>query len=259
MPIRPEIQGQPFRPSASRERQITQVLQKSRQASAGVRGNQFGESDYSYVYARIPTSATIATIKPFEAVFFNGPDPVTPEATNNIHLTQRIASCLRYNETADTYRQWGISLDTITKTDVGRVLMSGVSWLDTTSLGSLDSDATHFDLIDGALVCGYNGRATILQAPTQPHCLVELGTTLNSPVLGVTSSSIPAATYATDEITPGFGYMDVYDWNTAGTKLVKTDTNVRVANIASTAIASGKKIMARMIGKVYVADWELCT
>ncbi len=257
MPVRPEIQGQPFRPSASRERQITQVLQKSRQASAGVRGNQFGELDYSYVYARIPASATIDTIKPFEAVFFNGPDPVTPEATNNIHLTQRIASCLRYNETAATYRLWGIALDTITKTDVGRVLVSGVSWLDTTSVSPLESTATHFDLIDGELVSGYDGRATILQAPTQPHCLVEIGPPSRQSVIGVTSSSVPAATYAAGEITPGVGTMTVYAWNTAGTKLVAAHS-LSVANIADSTVACGRKIMAKKIGKTYFIDWELC-
>jgi hypothetical protein len=259
MPIRPETQGQPFRPSASRERQITQVLQKSRQASAGVRANQFGESDYSYVYARIPASATIDTIKPFEAAFFNGPDPVTPEATDNIHLTQRIASCLRYNETADSYRQWGIALDTITKDDVGRVLVSGVSWLDTTSVSSLDSNATHFDLINGVLVGGYNGRATILQTPTQPHCLVDLGAAINDAAIGLTTSTIAAATYATGEVTPGFGSITVYVWNSTRTKLVSTGRSLTVVNLADSTIASGKLIMAKMMGKTYFVDWELCS
>ena len=79
-------------------------------------------------------------------------------------------------------------------------------------------------------------------------------------VIGVVNTPIPAATYATNEITPGFGTMDVYDWNAAGTKLVKTLDNVRVANIATgTAITTGTKIMCKMLGKVYVVDWELCT
>jgi hypothetical protein len=170
----PPIQRQPFRPSASRERQITQVLQQRRQAAAGAQGQQFVQQDYSFIYARIPASATVATIKPFEAVYFDGADPVTPNAGTNIHLAQRIANGYHYTEPSETFRQWGIALDTITKTDAGRVLVSGVSWLDTTSVSPLESDATHFNLIDGQLVCGYNGRATILQVPTQPHCLVEL-------------------------------------------------------------------------------------
>lgn len=257
MSIQPAIQGQPFRPSASRERQITQVLQKSRQSSSGVQGHQFVSPDYSFVYARIPSSATIATIKPYEAVFFNGPNPVTPEPTNNIHLAQRIANCYRYNETADTFRQWGIALDTITKTDAGRVLMSGVSWLDTTSVSPLISTATHFDLIDGELVSAYNGRATILQAPTQPHCLVEIGTPTRESVIGVTSSSITAAIYAAGEITPGDGTMTVYVWNAAGTKLVPAHS-LSVSNIADSTIPSGRKIMARLIGSTYFIDWELC-
>lgn len=171
---RPEVQGQPFRPSASREREITQALQQARQTTSGVQPKQFTAPEYAFVYARIPEAASVATIAPFQAVYFDGPDPVAPNGTTNAHLGQRIANCFHFTEAANTFKQWGIALDTITKTDVGRVLVAGVSWLDTSTISPLVSDATHINLIDQELVCGYNGRATILQDPTQPHCLVEL-------------------------------------------------------------------------------------
>jgi hypothetical protein len=174
MPIQPEIQGQPFRPSASRERQITQVLQKSRQASSGAQGYEVIQQEYSFTYAQIPSSASVATIKPFEAVYLDGAAPVAPSSSTFVHLAQRIVNCFHRSETSTTFRQWGIALDTITKDNPGRVLLSGVSWLDTASVSPLESDATHFNLIDNSLVCGYNGRAAILHTPTQPHCLVEL-------------------------------------------------------------------------------------
>lgn len=174
MPIQPETQGQPFRPSASRERQITQVLQKSRQASSGAQAYEVIQQEYSFTYAQIPSSASVATIKPFEAVYLDGAAPVAPNSSTFVHLAQRIVNCFHRSETSTTFRQWGIALDTITKDNPGRVLLSGVSWLDTASVSPLESDATHFNLIDNNLVCGYNGRAAILHTPTQPHCLVEL-------------------------------------------------------------------------------------
>ena len=80
-------------------------------------------------------------------------------------------------------------------------------------------------------------------------------------IVGVATSTIPEATYGTYEITPGFGFVDVYNWNAARTKLVKAD-NVRVANMAAgsgNSIAIGTKIMCKLIGEVYIVDWELCS
>ena len=73
-----------------------------------------------------------------------------------------------------------------------------------------------------------------------------------------TTSTIAAAVYATDEITPGFATADVYDWNADGTKLIKTNKTCRVANMADGTVADATFIQAFMLGKVYVVDWELC-
>ena len=73
-----------------------------------------------------------------------------------------------------------------------------------------------------------------------------------------TSTTIAAAVYAIDEITPGFATADVYDWNAAGTKIIKTNKTCRVANMVSAVVASGVFIQAFMLGKVYVVDWEAC-
>ena len=74
-----------------------------------------------------------------------------------------------------------------------------------------------------------------------------------------TSTTIAAATYATNEITPGFATVDIYDWNADGTKLVKTNKTARVANMADAIVASGVFGQAFMLGKNYVVDWELCS
>ena len=81
-------------------------------------------------------------------------------------------------------------------------------------------------------------------------------------VFGVTSGGVPGAVYGSGEVVPGFGTMDVYDWSADGTKLVITNKSVRVANLAegsTSDIPSGTKIMCKMLGKVYVVDWEMCT
>lgn len=77
-------------------------------------------------------------------------------------------------------------------------------------------------------------------------------------IIAKTTTTIDAATIGTDEITPGFGIADIYDWNADGTKLIKIEQQARVANIATEEVASGKFIMAALMGKNYVVDFELC-
>ncbi len=73
-----------------------------------------------------------------------------------------------------------------------------------------------------------------------------------------TTSTIEAAVYATDEITPGFATADVYDWNVGETKLIKTNKTCRVANMAQASVANSTFIQAFILGNVYVVDWEVC-
>ena len=134
-------------------------------------------SNYNIIYGQIPDSATVDSILPYEATLVTGESWWAPESTNYTHLSRnRTVKCFRFNEVVagPTLREWGIALDPISKTQAGRILMNGVEWLDTTSLGTLVPTATHINIVNNALVQGYNGRACVLQTPTKPHCLVDL-------------------------------------------------------------------------------------
>ena len=125
------------------------------------------------IRGQIPTGSANLYIKPYEPVVISGEHWVDIDGTTD-HTQMKAVRCYHILETGITLKSWGIAIDPITDKSAGRILIAGVSWLDTSSILTLIPGATHLNIIENALVQGYNGRACILQVMKQPHCLVEL-------------------------------------------------------------------------------------
>lgn len=135
--------------------------------------NEVDSTDPSIFRCQLASGVTNKFINRYQPVIFAGTHWNTINTTTD-HTQNSVIKGYHILETGISPRSWGVALDPITDTIAGRVRISGVTWLDTSSISTLIPGATHLNVIENALVQGYNGRACILQEMKKPHCLIEL-------------------------------------------------------------------------------------
>lgn len=167
---------------------------------------------YNEVLAQIPEGSDETSILPYEPILLSGEYYIPPDDVDFNHLSSNIINGYHIEEPDIIMKQWGIAIDNITTAQAGRVLLSGVSWLNTESMSITPDTYTHINILDNQLVPGYNGRATILQIASRPHCLVELAdrrSTLigKTGIAGLDSGAEGTVTY----YKPGIAGWDVTD------------------------------------------------
>ena len=133
---------------------------------------RFLGENYNVVLGQLAAESGVSSVAPYEPVLIKGTSWV--EANNdNTHLSSKTVKCYGFTENYIPHT-WGIAQEFITQTQPGRVLLSGVSWLNTTSITTLPEDTTHIHLSEGALFVGQAGRAIVLNKAMKPHTLVYL-------------------------------------------------------------------------------------
>jgi hypothetical protein len=126
------------------------------------------------ILGQMPEGVENELIKPYEPVIISGEHWITIDDESN-HINSNCVRVYHISEPDIVMKTWGVAMEAITPENAGRILIAGVTWLDTSSItDDLNMETTHLNIIEGELVQGYNGRASILQEMKKPHCLIEL-------------------------------------------------------------------------------------
>lgn len=155
---------------------------------------------YHYIDTMLGDDATV-DVKPYEIVKFHG-SPFIPCNTDATKIEIVTAKGYHFSEANKYSLNWGIAQDFITKTQSAKVLLSGVSWVNTETLTLPTANPFHqyIELFDDTPLFCLNGRGTIINEPQTPYSICHLSQRIQ-PLLGKTTSSGLIAG------TPGTAYL----------------------------------------------------
>lgn len=160
-------------------RELFKEILKPKHTSINVLGTSRATSQIE-VLGILNDDASPDTVAPYEIFKFDETmspfDPVESDTTFS-HLRSPVIGGYRFSQSGKRHLGWGVALDFITKTNPGRVLVAGATWINTESidLASVPNYVTHLELLNNVLTPGFCGRARAVHGINKPHTLVILG------------------------------------------------------------------------------------
>ena len=151
--------------------------------------------------------------------------------------------------------QWGIALDRITEAAVGRVLLSGVTYLkllNTKPTSNLQF-YTGIDIVAGVMKYGLKGRAEIvgvLQA-NESHALVSLGKRTQTSVTAITTANISPG-------GEGPANIEVPGGNPVAFAGKGTYSDLVVNPHRTKAVVANRRVVCNDVGGRWVIVFEEC-
>lgn len=131
--------------------------------------------DAGLVYGKVAGDAVTDEIAAFTPFVFNGGTPISI-GSDNLHLGNALCTGVAHTETgSDTTLwnpTWGIALEYISKSQVGRVQTSGWGWMQTT--GMIGTEGNSLEIFNRKLFRCWGGSAKILHQ-SNGWALVKLG------------------------------------------------------------------------------------
>jgi len=184
------------------------------------------------INAQIASGASVNTIEPYRPVILTAGHLITP-GSDNQHLMINTFPCFSHTDTSTTLNRfnpiWGISIDFITNTVPGRVLIDGASWLNTTGLQTIGGNS--IDIFNRKLIQCHGGAGKLVSgSPSGGWAYVNLGSNSMS-WLGRTTSSGISLTAA--------GNVDLYEFDFTGAGIY-TLTSIRVGCVTSVSPIVGE-------------------
>lgn len=197
----------------------------------------------------IASDATNASVDPYKPVVLGIGNVITPSSDLQ-HLQTAAFPCVTHDDPSSLFNRfnpnWGISLDFITKSTPGRVLISGGGWLNTTGIITLAGNS--IDIFNRKLWFCHGGKAEVMSAMVNNWAYVVLGRSTMT-WLGRTTVSGISLTAA--------GNVTLYERKISGTPLYEL-TTISVSCLTSVSPIVGEVDVEVTIkaGNLYAS--ELC-
>ena len=197
MTFRPVRPGTPFRDVITSK--LINDLTRQISPPERLSGTKIDVGNRIEVLGQLDRGDDTDKIYPFQVALLREPYRFYDTGNMVTKYTFKCDPLYRYNVTDHGWLpQWGIAQEQIDKTSAGRILITGMSWLQkevpypTTNIPFY----RNIEIVNGQMVYGVSGRAEVIGTIgglSIPACLVNLSKRSNSTIMGVTSSSGIAA------------------------------------------------------------------